>query len=71
MAIGTWAVVGGLPTHLGVIPPVLGSKLVIETLTSTAKDLVGGYFVIEPDPNKAAKALLAIIDERRAGLGLS
>ncbi|MCI5193187.1 MAG: anaerobic carbon-monoxide dehydrogenase catalytic subunit [Candidatus Electrothrix sp. AU1_5] len=71
VAIGTWAVVGGLPTHLGVIPPVLGSKLVAETLTSTVKDLVGGYFVIEPDPNKAVKALLAIIDERRAGLGLS
>ena len=45
--------------------------LVAETLTSTAKELVGGYFVVEPDPNKAAKALLAIIDERRAGLGLS
>ena len=26
VAIGTWAVAAGLPTHLGVVPPVLGSK---------------------------------------------
>lgn len=71
VAIGTWAVVGGFPTHLGVVPPVLGSKLVTETLTATLKDLLGGYFLVEPDPAKAAEALLAVINERRAGLGLS
>lgn len=71
VAIGTWAVTCGLPTHLGVVPPVLGSALVTETLTSTVKELVGGYFIVEPDPIKAADALLAVIDERRAGLGLS
>jgi carbon-monoxide dehydrogenase catalytic subunit len=71
VAIGTWAVVGGFPTHLGIAPPVLGSKLVTETLTATIKDLLGGYFLVEPDPDKAATALLAVIDERRAGLGLS
>jgi carbon-monoxide dehydrogenase catalytic subunit len=70
VAIGTWAVAGGLPTHLGVVPPVLGSALVTEVLTSTVKDLLGGYFIVEPDPHKAAEALLAVIDERRAGLGL-
>jgi len=71
VAIGTWAVVGGFPTHLGVVPPVLGSQLVTETLTATTKELLGGYFLVEPDPDKAATALLAVIDERRAGLGLS
>ena len=71
VAIGTWAVAGGFPTHLGAPPPVLGSKLVTETLTSTLKDLVGGYFIVEPDPIKAAETLIAVIDERRAGLGLS
>ncbi|MCI5146735.1 MAG: carbon monoxide dehydrogenase, partial [Candidatus Electrothrix sp. AR3] len=71
VAIGTWAVASGLPTHLGVVPPVLGSALVTETLTSTVKDLLGGYFIVEPDPTKAAEALLAVIDERRAGLGLA
>jgi carbon-monoxide dehydrogenase catalytic subunit len=52
------------------VPPVLGSALVTEVLTSTVKELLGGYFIVEPDPNKAAEALLAVIDERRAGLGL-
>lgn len=70
VAIGTWAVAAGLPTHLGVVPPVLGSKLVTQVLTSTAKDLFGGYFIVEPDPVKASSALLAAIAERRKGLGL-
>lgn len=71
VAIGTWAVAAGLPTHLGVVPPVAGSKLVTGVLTSAVKDLLGGYFIVEPDPKKAAAALLAAISERRQGLGLS
>ena len=71
VAIGTWAVAAGLPTHLGVVPPVLGSKVVTEVLTSAAKDLFGGYFIVEPDPVKAAEKLIAVIGERRKGLGLS
>ena len=71
VAIGTWAVAAGLPTHLGVVPPVLGSKLVTQVLTATAKDLFGGYFIVEPDPIKASAQLLAAISERRKGLGLS
>jgi carbon-monoxide dehydrogenase catalytic subunit len=71
VAIGTWAVAAGLPTHLGVVPPVAGSKTVTTVLTSAVKDLLGGYFIVEPDPKKAAAALLAVISERRQGLGLS
>jgi carbon-monoxide dehydrogenase catalytic subunit len=70
VAIGTWAVAAGLPTHLGIIPPVLGSKVVTQVLTSTAKDLFGGYFIVEPDPVKAAAALVSVMAERRKGLGL-
>jgi len=71
VAIGTWAIAAGLPTHLGVVPPVVGSKTVTEILTATAKDLLGGYFIVEPDPKKAADALYEVIVERRKGLGLS
>jgi carbon-monoxide dehydrogenase catalytic subunit len=71
VAIGTWAVAAGLPTHLGVVPPVLGSKVVTQVLTSTAKDLFGGYFIVEPDPIKASAQLLSAMAERRKGLGLS
>ncbi len=70
VAIGTWAVAAGLPVHLGIAPPVLGSKLVASVLTDKLKGLLGGWFLVEPDPDKAAAALLTVIDERRAGLGL-
>lgn len=71
VAIGTWAVAAGLPTHLGVVPPVLGSKVVTEVLTSTIRELFGGYFIVETDPLKAAEKLIAVMGERRKGLGLS
>ncbi len=71
ISIGTWAVAAGLPTHVGVIPPVLGSATVAKVLTETAKDLFGGYFIVETDPAAAASKLVEAIKERRAGLGLS
>jgi anaerobic carbon-monoxide dehydrogenase catalytic subunit len=70
VSIGTWAVAMGLPTHVGVVPPVTGSPLVVKVLTQTAKDLLGGYFIVEPDPVCAAQKLVAAIKERRAGLGI-
>ncbi|MDE3088283.1 MAG: anaerobic carbon-monoxide dehydrogenase catalytic subunit, partial [Chloroflexota bacterium] len=39
VAIGTWAVAAGLPTHVGVVPPVLGGPLVTKVLTETTKEL--------------------------------
>src|SRR3990172_3838717 len=71
VSIGTWAVALGLPTHVGVIPPVTGSPLVTQILTQTAKDLLGGYFIVELDPVKAAGKLFDAINERRQGLGLA
>jgi carbon-monoxide dehydrogenase catalytic subunit len=70
IAIGTWAVAAGLPTHVGVIPPVLGSSLVARVLTQDAKSLFGGYFMVETDPVTAARQLVEAIRERRAGLGI-
>lgn len=70
MAIGTWAVSLGLPTHLGVVPQVLGSPIVTSVLTSGVKELTGGYFIVETDPKAAAEKLLEAIDQRRTGLGI-
>ena len=70
VSIGAYAVAAGLPTHVGVMLPVLGSPLVTEVLTEKVKDLTGGYFIVDLDPESAADKLLAAIDERRAGLGL-
>lgn len=71
VSIGTWAVAAGLPTHVGVMVPVLGGPLVAQVLTETVKGLTGGYFIVDLDPASAADKLLAAIDERRAGLGLA
>lgn len=70
ISIGTWAVAAGLPTHVGVVPPVLGSPTVAKVLTEGIKDLVGGYFIVDPEPVSAAGKLMDAIQERRKGLGL-
>jgi carbon-monoxide dehydrogenase catalytic subunit len=71
VSIGAYAVAAGLPTHVGVMLPVLGSPAVTEVLTDKVKDMTGGYFIVDLNPATAADKLLAAIDERRAGLGLS
>ncbi|HZK49346.1 MAG TPA: anaerobic carbon-monoxide dehydrogenase catalytic subunit, partial [Thermoleophilia bacterium] len=70
VSIGTWAVTMGLPTHVGVVPPVLGSAAVAGLLTAGIKDVTGGWFIVEPDPEEAARKLIAAIVERRKGLNL-
>lgn len=70
VAIGTWSVALGLPTHIGIVPQVTGSKVVTGILTQKTKDLFGGYFIVETDPEQAAERLLESIRERRKGLGI-
>ncbi|WP_035106850.1 anaerobic carbon-monoxide dehydrogenase catalytic subunit [Desulfovirgula thermocuniculi] len=71
VAIGTWAVALGFPVHLGLVPPVLGSAAVTEVLTAKAREILGGYFMVETDPVKAAEKIYAAIGERRRALGLA
>jgi carbon-monoxide dehydrogenase catalytic subunit len=70
VSIGTYFVASGIYTHLGVMPPVLGSKEVVKILTEGAKDLVGGAFFIEPDPVKAASIMVEYIESKRKALGI-
>jgi len=70
VSIGTYAVAAGLPTHVGVMLPVLGSPAVTQVLTDKVRGLTGGYFIVDLDPETSADKLLAAIDERRKGLGL-
>lgn len=71
LSIGTWAVAMGITTHLGVVPPVLGSKAVTELLTAGLTDVVGGKFYVETDPHQAALGLIADIRAKRQALGLA
>jgi carbon-monoxide dehydrogenase catalytic subunit len=70
LAIGTCAVSLGLLVHVGVIPPVVGSKTVTEVLTAKAEDIIGGKVVVEPDPEKAAKLIIDHIKSKRKKLGI-
>lgn len=68
LAIGTFAVALGLPVHLGIIPPVMGSPEVVNILTAKVKDLLGGYFIVELNPMVAVERLMEALRERRKGL---
>jgi anaerobic carbon-monoxide dehydrogenase catalytic subunit len=70
LAIGTWAVTLGITTHLGIVPPVLGSSAVTELLTKGLTSVVGGRFYVETDPIKAAAGLIEDIRLKRKNLGL-
>ncbi len=70
VSIGTYFVASGIYTHLGVVPPVMGSQEVINILTKGAMDLVGGAFFIEPNPVKAAKVMTEYIEKKRKALGI-
>ena len=71
VSIGTWAVAMGFPVHVGTINYIYGSTLVTEVLENTARDVYGGYFIFESDPNEAAKRLYSAIEYRRWRLGIT
>jgi len=70
VAIGTWAVALGIFTHVGVVPPVLGSPLVSKILTNDIEGMTGGKFFVEPDPHKAAQGIIEHIRNKRKLLGI-
>lgn len=64
VAIGSWCVTLGMPTHVGVTPEVTGSALVDGIALQIAHDVYGGYFIWEEDPAKSVDVLLKALDER-------
>ena len=68
--IGTYAVASGIATHLGHPPNITGSELVTNLAVSGLDDLVGGCFLIEQDPFKAADLIDDRIKNKRMALGL-
>jgi len=64
VSIGSWVISMGIPTHVGVLPPIEGSELVYGVTTQIARDVFGGYFIFETDPAKAAEKLIEKIEKR-------
>ncbi len=71
VAIGAYVVASGIFTVLGVFPPILGSKNVVQILTDDLEKVVGAKFAVEPDPERAAVLIRRHIEGRRKALGLS
>lgn len=70
VVIGTWLVATGWPTHVGVLPFIHGSPLVVQIAENTARDVYGGYFIFEEDPDEAGRKLVNIVKNRRWKLGI-
>jgi len=64
VAIGSWCLSNGIPTHVGVVPPIEGSDLVYGLATKIARDVFGGYFIFEEDPQKASEILVEKLEKR-------
>lgn len=64
VAIGSWCVTLGLPTHVGSMPPLEGSDLVYGIATQIAHDVFGGNFIFEVDPIIGAQKLLNALEYR-------
>ena len=71
VAIGFYCVGSGVLTHFGTPQPVLGSPNVTQLITEDLKSTVGGAFFFEPDPIRAAQAILDHIDEKREALKIA
>jgi len=70
VAIGAYVVGSGIYTVLGIQPPVVGSKNVVDLLTDGLDSVVGAKFSIEADPIKAAHLMIDHINRKRQELGL-
>lgn len=67
---GVFAVSFGVTTHLGPVPPVTGSELVTKILTQDLEGLTGARFLVEEDPEKAARLMVEHINAKRQALGI-
>jgi carbon-monoxide dehydrogenase catalytic subunit len=70
VAIAFYAMASGIFTVLGVMPPIAGSKKVVELATSGLNDVFGACFAVEPDPVKVCTLITSHIAAKRKALGL-
>lgn len=70
VTIGYYAVASGITTFLAPVPPITGSDKVVDMATNGLDDLVGAHFVVQEDPQQAARQMVDHIEAKRAALGL-
>jgi anaerobic carbon-monoxide dehydrogenase catalytic subunit len=70
IAIGQYFVASGVYTLFGVTWPTTGSEILTEYLFKGLEEELGGKWDFEPDPEVAAKKMIAHIDSKRKALGI-
>ncbi|MEM5817116.1 MAG: carbon monoxide dehydrogenase, partial [Desulfitobacterium hafniense] len=64
VAIGSYCVSMGIPTHVGTMPYLEGSDLIYGIATQIAHDVFGGNFIFEVDEKIAAQKILNALEYR-------
>lgn len=70
VAIGSYCVTMGIPTHVGTMPFLEGSDLIYGVATQIAHDVFGGNFIFEVDPQVSAEKILSALEYRTWKLGI-
>jgi carbon-monoxide dehydrogenase catalytic subunit len=70
ISIGHYFVASGVYTLFGVTFPTSGSELLTDYLFKGLEEELGGKWDLEPDPELAAKKMIAHIDLKRKALGI-
>ena len=70
IAIGQYFVASGVYTVFGVTYPTTGSEILTDYLFKGIEEELGGKWDFEPDPEMAAKKMIAHIDLKRQALGI-
>jgi carbon-monoxide dehydrogenase catalytic subunit len=70
ISIGHYFVASGVYTMFGVTWPTTGSELLTDYLFKGIEEELGGKWDFEPDPELAAKKMIAHIDSKRKALGI-
>ena len=70
ISIGHYFVASGVYTMFGVTFPTTGSELLTDYLFKGIEEELGGKWDFEPDPELAAKKMIAHIDLKRKALGI-
>jgi carbon-monoxide dehydrogenase catalytic subunit len=70
ISIGHYFVASGVYTLFGVTFPTTGSEIFTDYLFKGLEEELGGMWDFEPDPELAAKKMIAHIDKKRAALGI-
>ena len=70
ISIGHYFVASGVYTMFGVTFPTTGSEALTDYLFKGLEESLGGKWDFEPDPELAAKKMIAHIDTKRKALGI-